>query len=72
MVQLCSYWCNLSIMKRESIYLNGLPRSFRELEDRIFKFIETYNTVRPNEHLDYCSPDEFETSIAESSNNKRQ
>ena len=64
MVQLCTYWCNFNTMKRESIYFDSLPKTFRELEDRI-------SWVRPHEHLDYCSPDEFEKNIAESFNNKR-
>ena len=59
-------------MKRESIYLDGLPKSFRELEDRISKFIEIYNSVRPHEHLDYCSPDEFEKASQKTTNGKKQ
>ena len=65
MAQSCTYWCNFNTKKRESIYLDGLPKSFRELEDRISKFIEIYIMVRPHEHLDYCSPEEFEKSFAE-------
>lgn len=59
-------------MKRESIYLDGLPKSFRELEDRVSKFIEIYNSVRPHEHLDYCSPDEFEKASQQTTNGKKQ
>ena len=59
-------------MKRESIYFDGLPRPFREFEDSISRFIKIYNTVRPREHLDYCSPEEFEKALWKVPINKRQ
>ena len=49
-----------NIMKREGIFLDGAPRSYKELEDRLISFIERYNTSRPHEHLSYISPNSFE------------
>ena len=47
-------------MKREGIFLNGYPKSYRELQERIENFVEYYNSERPHENLNYMSPDEFE------------
>ena len=47
-------------LKREGIFLNGYPRSLRELNERVSMYIEYYNSTRPHEHLGYLSPNEFE------------
>lgn len=47
-------------LKREGIFLNGYPKSYRELRKSIERFISKYNSERPHEHLGYVSPDEFE------------
>ena len=49
-----------STLKREGIFLDGYPKSLRDLTKRLGEYIEQYNSKRPHEHLDYLSPDEFE------------
>ena len=51
-------------LKREAIYLEGSPVSYRDLEKRISSYIDRYNTIRPHEHLNYDSPDDFEKKHA--------
>lgn len=47
-------------LKREGIFLNGYPRSYRELQENVGRFIAKYNSERPHEHLGHISPNEFE------------
>lgn len=47
-------------LKREGIFLNGYPTSYRELRENVGQFISKYNSQRPHEHLGYATPDEFE------------
>lgn len=47
-------------LKREGIFLNGYPKSYRELQENVGQFISKYNSERPHEHLGHISPDEFE------------
>ena len=44
-------------LKTELIYVNEF-RSPKELRRSIGKYIETYNTLRPHESLDYATPDQ--------------
>ena len=55
-------------LKTELIYVNEF-RSPKELRRSIGKYIETYNTLRPHESLDYATPDQvffdsFATDLA--------
>ena len=47
-------------LKREGIFLNGYPKSLRELKLHVAEYIDKYNKKRPHVHLGYISPDEFE------------
>lgn len=47
-------------LKREGIFLNGYPKSYRELQENVGRFISKYNSERPHEHLGHISPNEFE------------
>ncbi len=49
-------------MKKEELYRVGY-RSEKELRQSIGKYIAFYNAERPHEHLDYGTPEEFETSF---------
>lgn len=49
-----------STLKREGLFLNGYPKSLRELKQYTEAYIQKYNQERPHEHLEYISPDEFE------------
>ena len=49
-----------STLKREGIFLNGYPKSLRELKEHVSASIDRYNSTRPHEHLGYLSPNEFE------------
>jgi len=52
-------------LKREGIFINDYPRSYKELVKYVKAFIEHYNSARPHEHLNYASPDEFEQNLQE-------
>lgn len=47
-------------LKREKIFLQGLPRSRRELQKYVAEYVEYYNCVRLHENLNYHTPAEIE------------
>lgn len=52
-----------STLKHEGIFLNGYPKSLRELKLQVVEFIEQYNTKRPHEHPGQIAPDEYEKRL---------
>lgn len=49
-----------SSLKHGGVYLNGYPKSFRELKIAVEEYMTKYNSKIPHEHLNYDAPDEFE------------
>lgn len=47
-------------LKRESIFLDNYPKSYRELKERVDIYMNWYNSKRLHEHLHYVTPNEFE------------